>query len=174
MIGEKTINRSPTRKRPCRATNRQIIRFGWYARKPAKALRVGGSSKGKNSQRNVCFYRGITESLSKRLDSVLSRSNGDYVFTMKSGRSFDIDSFRKNPWTSAFKKASITYKVPYTMRHSFAAWSLTIGVDINRLENLMGHASKQMIYEVYGKYVEGLETDAGKILDYFGKDFNRL
>ena len=29
----------------------------------------------------------------------------------------------------------------------------------------------EMIYEVYGNYVEGLETDAGKISDYFGKDF---
>jgi integrase len=116
----------------------------------------------------------ITEALRKRLDVVLNRSAGDYVFTMKSGRNFDIDSFRKNPWTSAFKKAGLAYKVPYTTRHSFAAWSLTIGVDIGRLEKLMGHASKQMIYEVYGKYVEGLETDAGKILEYFGKDFKRL
>jgi integrase len=116
----------------------------------------------------------ITEALRKHLDSVTSRSNGEYVFTMKSGRSFDIDSFRKNPWTSAFKKAGIIYKVPYAMRHTFAAWSLTIGVDINRLEKLMGHGSKQMLYEIYGKYVEGLETDAGKILDYYGKDFRGL
>ena len=116
----------------------------------------------------------ITEAIRKRLDVVLNRSKGNYVFTMKSGRNFDTDSFRKNPWTSALKKAGIAYKVPYTTRHSFAAWSLTIGVDIGRLEKLMGHGSKQMLYEVYGKYVERLETDAGKILDYFGKDFKRL
>jgi integrase len=35
----------------------------------------------------------------------------------------------------------------------------------------MGHGSKEMVYQVYGNYVEGLETDAGKILGYFGKDF---
>jgi len=35
----------------------------------------------------------------------------------------------------------------------------------------MGHGSKKMIYDVYGNFVEGLEEDAGKILDYFGKDF---
>jgi len=35
----------------------------------------------------------------------------------------------------------------------------------------MGHSSKKMVYEVYGNYVEGLETDAGMILNYFGKDF---
>jgi len=35
----------------------------------------------------------------------------------------------------------------------------------------MGHGSKEMVYDVYGKYVDGLETDAGKIIDYFGSDF---
>ena len=35
----------------------------------------------------------------------------------------------------------------------------------------MGHSSKKMIYDVYGNYVDGLEEDAGKILEYFGKDF---
>jgi integrase len=90
---------------------------------------------------------------------------------MKSGRTFDIDSFRKNPWTSAFKKTGVAYKVPYAMRHSFAAWALTLRMDPNKLVNLMGHSSKKMIYDVYGNYVEGLEEDAGKILGYFGKDF---
>lgn len=36
---------------------------------------------------------------------------------------------------------------------------------------LMGHASKQMVYEVYGNYVDGLEEDAERIMDYFGRDF---
>ena len=60
------------------------------------------------------------------------------------------------------------------MRHSFAAWALTLRMDPNKLVNLMGHGSKKMIYEVYGNYVEGLETDAGKILKYFGNDFIAL
>jgi len=113
----------------------------------------------------------ITEALRNRLNIAIDRSKGKYVFTMKSGRIFDVDSFRKNPWTAAFKKAGTPYKVPYTMRHSFAAWALTLRIDPNRLVNLMGHGSKEMVYEVYGKYVEGLEKDAGKILGYFGKDF---
>jgi integrase len=113
----------------------------------------------------------ITSALHERLDIALARSNGKYVFTMKSGRIFDVDSFRKNPWTSSFKKAGLSYKVPYTMRHSFAAWALALRMDPNRLVNLMGHGSKKMIYEVYGNYVEGLEKDVGKILSYFGKDF---
>jgi integrase len=113
----------------------------------------------------------ITKALGQRLDTVLARSNGKYVFGMKSGRIFDVDSFRKNPWTAAFKKAGLPYKVPYTMRHTFAAWALTLRMDPNKLVHLMGHGSKKMIYEVYGNYVDGLETDVGQILQYFGKDF---
>jgi len=123
----------------------------------------------KNEYRNRSLQ--ITNALRHRLNSILSSSDGDYVFTMKSGRTFDIDSFRKNPWTSAFKKAGIAYKVPYVTRHSFAAWALTLRMDPNKLVNLMGHSSKKMIYEVYGNYVEGLEEDAGKILEYLGRDF---
>lgn len=60
------------------------------------------------------------------------------------------------------------------MRHTFAAWALTLRMDPNRLVNLKGHGSKKMIYEVYGRYVDGLETDAGKALDYFDYDFKWL
>lgn len=113
----------------------------------------------------------ITEALRSRLNNAVNRSKEKYVFTMKSGRIFDVDSFRKNQWTTALKKAGIAYKVPYTTRHTFAAWALALRMDPNKLVNLMGHGSKEMVYEVYGNYVEGLETDAGKILEYFGKDF---
>jgi len=36
---------------------------------------------------------------------------------------------------------------------------------------LMGHGSKQMVYEVYARYTEGIEEDAEKIRGYFGVDY---
>lgn len=38
----------------------------------------------------------------------------------------------------------------------------------------MGHGSKKMIYEVYGEYAEGLESDFWDILNYFGKDYSEV
>lgn len=116
----------------------------------------------------------MTGALRKIIDSVVDRSGSEYVFTTKNGRVFDVDSFRKNAWTPALIKSGIEYRVPYTTRHTFAAWSLTLKIDSNKLVSLMGHGSKKMVYEVYGKYVEDLETDAVKILGYFGNDFNML
>ncbi len=116
----------------------------------------------------------LTDALKGKLNLAIERSDSDYVFTMKSGRIFDVDSFRKNAWTTALKKAGIEYRVPYTTRHTFAAWALTLDMNPNKLVNLMGHGSKKMVYEVYGRYVDDLETDAGKIMEYFGNDFNLL
>lgn len=113
----------------------------------------------------------LTQAIRKRLEVALGRSHGDYVFTKESGEKFNAANFCNNVWIKAFKKADLPYKVPYCMRHSFAAWSMTLRIDMLRLVALMGHRDKKMVFEVYGNYVEGLEQDVMKILEYFGKDF---
>ncbi|BBA70634.1 tyrosine-type recombinase/integrase [Geobacter sulfurreducens] len=113
----------------------------------------------------------LTAALRERINQAMAQSDGDYVFTMKGGGKFSYGSFKKTVWEKAFKAAGMDYKVPYTTRHTFAAWSLTLRMDPNRLVKLMGHASKQMVYEVYGNYVEGLEHDVENIFNYFGADF---
>lgn len=113
----------------------------------------------------------LTQAIRQRLDTALARSIGDRVFTKPSGEKFHAANFCNNIWRKAFIKAELPYKVPYCMRHSFAAWSLTLRIDMLRLVALMGHRDKKMVFEVYGNYVEGLEQDVMKILEYFGKDF---
>ena len=36
----------------------------------------------------------------------------------------------------------------------------------------MGHGSKQMVFEVYGSYIQGVENDKENIRGYFGDDFS--
>jgi integrase len=113
----------------------------------------------------------ISQALKERLDAAIERSTGRYVFSMEDGRRFNINSFRKTPWSKAILKAGVKYRDTYTMRHSFAMWCLVGGIHPERLVGLLGHGSKQMVYEVYGKYVQGVEKDAGLIRGYFGNDF---
>lgn len=113
----------------------------------------------------------LTKAIRQRLEIALQRSSGDYVFTKPTGERFHAANFCNNIWRKAFIKAEMPYKVPYCMRHSFAAWSLTLRIDMLRLVSLMGHRDKKMVFEVYGNYVEGLEQDTEKILNYFGRDF---
>lgn len=121
-------------------------------------------------------YRGreipVTEAVRLRIEAARKgREDDPYVFCMRNGTRFDGNKFRENAWTTALQTAGMSYRVPYTLRHSFAAWALTLGIHPNRLVRLMGHGSKQMVYEVYGNYVEGLEADRDAIAAYFGPDF---
>lgn len=112
----------------------------------------------------------ITEAIRKRLDQLVDRHGSSYLCTMEDGSRFNSSRFCK-VWKKAVDQAGIPYVTSYSARHSFAAWSLIIGVNPLRLVKLMGHASKQMVYEVYGNYVEGLEEDAENIFQYFGRDY---
>lgn len=113
----------------------------------------------------------VTAAIAQVLDQASQQAKGEYLFTMKNGQTFAAELFQRRVWTTAMKQCGIPYRKPYTTRHTFAAWALAIRVDQNRLVGLMGHASKQMVYEVYGQYVEGLEKDRMAILRYFGRDF---
>ena len=113
----------------------------------------------------------ITKAIGEILEHARNTAQGEYLFTMEAGKHFTAELFQRRVWVKAVKEAGIPYRKPYTTRHTFAAWALAIRTDPNRLVDLMGHASKQMIYEVYGKYTKGLEQDRLAILRYFGKDF---
>ena len=115
----------------------------------------------------------LTRAIGEILAGAAAQASSEYLFTMANGMTFTAERFQRRVWVKALKQAEVKYRKPYTTRHSFAAWALAIRVDQNRLVNLMGHGSKQMIYEVYGRYVEGLERDRLKILGYFGRDFKR-
>lgn len=97
-----------------------------------------------------------------------------FLLTMKDGSPFNYDSFRKTIWNKAVKHVGLDGRVPYAARHSLVQWSLLIGVNKNRLVDLMGHSTKKMIDEVYGSYRKGLIDERQKILDYLGEDFLAL
>jgi integrase len=134
---------------------------------------VKGNEKEKLKTRYRKRKLPITKALRPLLDDAMSRSDSKYVFTMKNGGTFDIKAFGREwgVWAKAQKLAGVPYRSTYSIRHTFCAWAYTLGMDPGKLEKLMGHGSKAMIYEVYGKYKEGQEKDKERILGYFGEDF---
>lgn len=112
----------------------------------------------------------ITLAIRQRLDILKARATTPYLVTNSRGTRLNSTDFAK-AWKRGVDQAGIAPVTSYSARHSFAAWSLIIGINPLRLVSLMGHASKQMVFEVYGNYVEGLEEDAENIFEYYGQDF---
>lgn len=112
----------------------------------------------------------ITPPLSRVLETLRARADGDLVATRKSGAPFDATRWRHGPWARGIAKAGIAYRRPYATRHTFALWHLVAGTHPEALVSLMGHGSKQMVYEVYGKYSPGMAEQADQIRAYLGLD----
>lgn len=68
-------------------------------------------------------------------------------------------------WNGLLKRAGITHRKAYESRHTYACWALGSGANPNFVANQMGHASAQMIYNVYGKWMSENNSDQVGILN---------
>ena len=73
------------------------------------------------------------------------------------------DSFRKHRWSKIIKAAGVTYRYPYQMRHTYATKHISQGVNLWQLANWMGHASPEMLFKHYGKFIEDYEQKQKQI-----------
>lgn len=69
------------------------------------------------------------------------------------GKHFSINSIG-NSWDAAMKRAGLRHRKSYQSRHTYACWSLSAGANPNFIANQMGHADAQMVFQVYGKWME--------------------
>ena len=94
--------------------------------------------KGKGSKDRIII---LSKKLSDDLKSFVSNSEGDsFVFKGKSGN-LSKRAVQKIVGNSA-KRAGISKKVsPHTLRHSFATHLLESGVDIRKIQVLLGHSN---------------------------------
>ncbi|WP_459175784.1 Arm DNA-binding domain-containing protein [Ewingella americana] len=98
---------------------------------------------------------------------VLTREYGDsyeeacsFIFnpslTVINGRSkshYSVGSLNQT-WRSALQRSGIRHRKAYQSRHTYACWSLSAGANPNFIASQMGHANAQMVYQVYGSWMQ--------------------
>lgn len=115
----------------------------------------------------------ITRRIWHVLDYFMAQSPDNYVFTQQDGTKFQGEDFRK-AWAKSMEAAGIEYVRPYCLRHSFSGWSKIIGIELSWLQDMMGHASLEMLFKRYGRHRFGLEDDRESIVEFFGEDYLRF
>ncbi|PVZ84834.1 site-specific integrase [Serratia sp. S1B] len=68
-------------------------------------------------------------------------------------------------WNAAVKHAGIRRRNPYHTRHTFACWLLSAGANPSFIANQMGHDNAQMVYEIYGTWIEELNNEQVNMLN---------
>ncbi len=65
---------------------------------------------------------------------------------------YKVDSVGDS-WDVAIKRAGIRHRKAYQSRHTYACWSLSAGANPSFIASQMGHASAQMVFNVYGAWM---------------------
>jgi integrase len=77
-----------------------------------------------------------------------------------------INNWRSRSWAPALVAAGVKHRRIYDLRHTYATWSLSAGVDIFTLARRMG-TSVKMIDRTYGHLVAGADVYERELLDAF-------
>lgn len=124
---------------------------------------VEGPTKTVTSVRDVDMLTPLVDVL--RCHREMSAGGDSYVFTGKDGGPLDVDNLRNRVWLPTLSKAGLRRRTMYETRHTFASLMLSCGEDLLWVARMLGHASPEMIFRHYGKFVRNrARRDGGKFL----------
>lgn len=128
--------------------------------------------KGKGARRRVPLRARVIEALSESGCFGPGLDSDAFLFPARRGGPIDLHNWRERDWKPALEAGGIVDAAgkalhrPYAMRHTFAAWSLTAGVNIYTLTRRMG-TSVKMIDETYGHFARDAEDYERDLLDTY-------
>ncbi|HGG5994851.1 TPA: tyrosine-type recombinase/integrase [Salmonella enterica subsp. diarizonae serovar 61:r:z53] len=86
---------------------------------------------------------------------------------------YKVDSIGDS-WEAALKRAGIRHRKAYQSRHTYACWSLSAGANPSFIASQMGHASAQMVFNVYGAWMADSSAEQIAMLNQKLSDFAPL
>ncbi|WP_414573147.1 site-specific integrase [Nostoc sp. CCY 9925] len=100
-------------------------------------------------------YLPISEELRSLLISIKPNpvNPDDLVFTTPTGKIIDADNFRNRQWTKVLKIQGVSYRKPYTSRHTMASHAIDQGTPITGVAYLLGHSDTTMVIKNYGHMI---------------------
>ncbi|MCL5885285.1 MAG: site-specific integrase [Deltaproteobacteria bacterium] len=124
---------------------------------------VDGSLKTTSSNRDIDMLSPLTAVLRRHREA--SGGGDGYVFTGKGGLPLDVANLRNRVWYPALRKAGLRRRTMYQTRHTFASLMLAHGEDPLWVARMLGHATMEMIFRHYGKFIRNrARRDGGKFL----------
>jgi integrase len=87
------------------------------------------------------------------------------VFCNLAGEPIDTNNFTKRVWYPLLRHLGLTLRRPYQTRHTAATLWLAAGETPEWIANQMGHASTEMLFRVYSRFVPNLTRRDGSAFD---------
>ena len=126
---------------------------------------VGGEeeyTKTDSSQRDIRMSQVVYDALQEQHKAT---GKMDYVFCNRAGEPLDTNNFTKRIWYPLLRHLSLTLRRPYQTRHTAATLWLAAGETPEWIARQLGHASTEMLFRVYSRFVPNLTRRDGSAFD---------
>lgn len=126
---------------------------------------VGGEdeyTKNDFSQRDIAMSQLVHDALKAQ-----HKATGtlEYVFCNRAGEPVDTANFTKRVWYPLLRHLGLTPRRPYQTRHTAATLWLAAGESPAWIASTLGHASQEMLFRVYARFVPNLTRRDGSAMD---------
>ncbi|MEC9492166.1 tyrosine-type recombinase/integrase [Flexistipes sp.] len=105
------------------------------------------------SKRHVVLTDEVLQAL--KVHKKYSFMKSDFVFINQYGKPYDSSTaIREYAWEPMLKRLGLEYRIMYQARHTYAVLSLLADDNINFICSQLGHASFEMLFRVYGRFIK--------------------
>jgi integrase len=94
-----------------------------------------------------------------------TRSVSNFVFCSRDGKHLDHNNVTKRVWYPLLRYLELMPRRPYQTRHTAATLWLAAGENPLWIARQMGHASTEMLFKVYGRFVPNLTRRDGSAFE---------
>lgn len=120
-------------------------------------------TKTDSSQREIRMSAPVYEALKRQEEA--TRHLSKYVFCNRQGNPIDNKNFVERVWNPLLRHLGLALRRPYQMRHTAATLWLGAGENPEWVARQLGHATTEMLFKVYSRYVPNLTRQDGSAMD---------
>lgn len=120
-------------------------------------------TKTDSSQRDIQMSAPVFDALKRQ--QAATRTLSRYVFCNREGNPIDNKNFVGRVWNPLLRHLGLALRRPYQMRHTAATLWLGAGENPEWVARQLGHATTEMLFKVYSRFVPNLTRQDGSAFD---------
>lgn len=120
-------------------------------------------TKNDYSQRDIRMSQAVYEALKAQENATIGKS--EYVFCTRVGTPLDNKNVTDRVWKPLLRHLNLEIRRAYQTRHTAATLWLAAGENPEWIASQMGHATTEMLFRVYSRFVPNLTRQDGSAFD---------
>lgn len=121
------------------------------------------TTKTDESRRDIQMNEAVYQALLRQAEA--TRKISPFVFCNREGKPLDHVNVTKRVWYPLLRHLGLTLRRPYQTRHTAATLWLGSGENPQWIARQMGHASTEMLFKVYARFVPNLTRQDGSAFE---------